>query len=121
MAKPRKPLKRSWIRPKPREAHVNHKTGRVKLGSGDMQKLRATAYTRSGGLCECGGRTEGDRSNPILDWRQCDKPASFMHGELHHVLPRSAGGSDEIGNVEFLNRGCHNRITGDLHFSRRPE
>ena len=107
------------IRSKKRKTKEVWRTGAKKLDSKGMALLRSAACKRSGGLCECGGRKEGDRSNPIMNWRQCDKPASWIDGQMHHIVPRSAGGSDEIGNVEFLNRGCHVRITGDLHFTRR--
>lgn len=38
---------------------------------------------------------------------ECEKPCNRGEADIHHLLPRSAGGSDEPSNLVTLCDGCH--------------
>jgi hypothetical protein len=38
---------------------------------------------------------------------ECEKPCHRDEADIHHVIPRSAGGSDEPSNLITLCDGCH--------------
>ena len=44
------------------------------------------------------------RAHPVCD---CGRPAT----EVHHVVAREVGGSDEWANLRALCKACHSRIT----------
>lgn len=92
----RKPLKRSWIRPKKRVRSESWRTGRVREDAKGMARLRSEAYARSNGFCECG----------------CGQRVGWIDGHLHHRISRAHGGSDVLDNVWFVTRPCHERIHG---------
>lgn len=60
----------------------------------NWQRIRAQAFARDGYLC-----------------RVCQKNRPF---DGHHVLARSLGGKDEIGNVISVCRRCHEDIHGHV-------
>lgn len=65
-------------------------------GRPGYRQTLAAVQTRSGGRCE-------------FDTPAC--PAGWHHGEeRHHVLPRSAGGGDEPGNVVWICSGAHRYV-----------
>jgi HNH endonuclease len=70
-----------------------------------MARLRSEAYERSGGICEC--QRPSCLARPYRLRR-----VSFNDGHLHHVISRARGGSDVIGNVQFITRKCHEEIHG---------
>lgn len=64
-------------------------------GGKAWQSLRARVYTRDNGCCKSCGHATG-------------KP-----GEAHidHIIPKSAGGADAMGNLQLLCRSCHSKKT----------
>jgi 5-methylcytosine-specific restriction endonuclease McrA len=74
-----------------------------------MAQLRAAAYHRSQGICECG--TYECQAQP-----QRLRRVNWFDGQLHHIVSRARGGSDELDNVLFVTRDCHRRLTGELKF-----
>lgn len=77
----------------------------IRLDSGGMAKLRSEAFQRSMGWCECGEKA-------------CHERVTWGDGQLHHVIARGRGGSDELGNVLFLSRGHHSKIHGMPQWSK---
>lgn len=49
-----------------------------------------------------------------LDNHQCRGCGSGKSIEVHHIQYRSAGGSDNMGNLIVLCRDCHNRVHGRI-------
>jgi 5-methylcytosine-specific restriction endonuclease McrA len=70
-----------------------------------MARLRSEAYHRSNGLCECGREI-------CLTRPTQERIVTFFNGQLHHLISRAHGGSDEIANVRFISRKCHEEIHG---------
>lgn len=62
----------------------------------DMMTQRIKAYVRDGGRCQN---------------KQCRKWCEFDQFELDHIIPRSKGGDDSLGNLQVLcqslSGGCH--------------
>lgn len=103
--KPRRPLKRSWIRPKKRVRKVSWRTGRIREDAAGMARLRSDAFHRSNGICECGRKVCKKRTTR-------ERLVTWLDGQLHHVISRAHGGSDVLDNVQFVTRQCHAEITG---------
>ena len=71
-------------------------------------------------------RSVGDRDHWMC--RAC-REVAIVFGDPHHIVYRSAGGSDDLSNLVWLCRTCHDaehahdiRITGtadDLRIERR--
>ncbi len=40
--------------------------------------------------------------------QKCGAPAT----EVHHVIPLADGGTNDMGNLLPLCKGCHSRVTG---------
>jgi 5-methylcytosine-specific restriction endonuclease McrA len=94
--KPKKPLKRSWIKKKPKKAKTSWRSGKIRLDARGMEDLRLAAYQRSGGRCES-----------VKQGKRCGKPFHYLTFELHHLQHRSLGGSDVLQNVACLDAKCH--------------
>jgi 5-methylcytosine-specific restriction endonuclease McrA len=62
--------------------------------------VKAAAYRRSGGLCECKRTGHGHTG-------RCAKRLTPTSGEYHHVTSVAAGGSDTLVNCEYLCTSCH--------------
>jgi len=107
-----KPLPRSYIRPKKRERTVSWRSGTVREDAAGMARLRAAAFARSTGICECG--TPDCEALPARLRR-----VTWRDGQLHHSISRGRGGSDVLSNVVFVTRDCHKRLTGELQWKRR--
>jgi hypothetical protein len=103
-------IRRSRIRRKTRVRKVSWRSGRVREDSIGMAHLRAAAYARSGGICEC-GRAEC-LARPMRLRR-----VNWPDGHLHHIVPRGRGGSDVLVNVQFITSQCHREITGEPKWS----
>lgn len=106
------PLRRSPIRYKKRVRKVSWRSGRIREDATGMARLRSEAFRRSGGLCEC-GRSKCKRRalrERIVNW---------YDGQLHHVISRAHGGSDELSNVRLITRRCHQEIHGIPQWSQR--
>lgn len=88
------PLRRSIAhdRQVERGRRQNPKFGHVKRGQ--YRKQRVVAMERATGVCEA--RLEG----------VCDGPGCHAH----HVLPRSAGGTNHADNLAWLCSACHAHI-----------
>jgi 5-methylcytosine-specific restriction endonuclease McrA len=50
----------------------------------------------------------------VVYCENCGKAGRVDKGgfDLHHILPRSHGGGDEVGNIILLCRRCHNAAHG---------
>ena len=101
------PLRRSPLRPKPREKKQSMpwRREKIRLDAKGMATLRAEAFHRSEGICEC-GRPE------CLARPMNLRRVTWYDGMLHHVVSRGRGGSDTLGNVQFITRPCHEEIHG---------
>src|SRR6516164_5279936 len=60
------------------------------LRSSDWATIRETVLRRDNYKC-----------------RECGKPCRSAEADVHHLLPRSAGGTDEPSNLVTLCDGCH--------------
>lgn len=86
----------------------------------DERKRRSACYVRDGGRCRrCGQRV----------WLRSDSPVELAH--CHHIVFRSAGGSDELHNRVTLCATCHGLVhqhrldvaveaDGAITFTARP-
>ncbi len=93
------------IRLKKRIRNVSWRSGRIREDAAGMARLRSEAYHRSNGLCECQREVCLKRSTK-------ERVVTFWSGQLHHVISRARGGSDELSNVQFITRKCHQELTG---------
>lgn len=66
------------------------------------ETVKAQAYRRSGGRCECTRRGHGHLG-------RCAKRLTSSAGEFHHITAQSKGGSDGLSNCEFLCKPCHQK------------
>lgn len=83
------PLRRTALRPKAKKAKTSWRNPeRVRLGNGEMSKLRSEAFERADGRCE-----------NVRDGKRCPNKVGWFSADLHHIKHRSAGGGDVIGNV----------------------
>lgn len=100
-------IRRSPIRRKRRIKSVSWRTGRIREDATGMAKLRAAAYERSQGICECGRLA--CLARPLRLRR-----VNWADGHLHHLWPRS----DELSRVQFITDICHREIHGkpQLHW-----
>ncbi len=98
------------IRRKRKVRRVAFNSGVVREDSTGMARLRAAAFHRSGGRCEC--HRVGDEFP--TGYRPCGGlGVTWVDGHLHHSKPRS----DVIERVSFIRRSCHEIITGELQWS----
>jgi 5-methylcytosine-specific restriction endonuclease McrA len=97
----RKPLKRSWIRPKPRKARVSWRSGKIRLDGMGMQLLRLAVFARSE------YRWRHRCENKMEDGTRCLNTFSWQSFHLHHIVSRGRGGSDTEENTMALCPGCH--------------
>jgi 5-methylcytosine-specific restriction endonuclease McrA len=110
-SKSRKPLKRSYIKSKPkvRKERSPWLPPRIREDAKGMRRLREIAYSRSGGDCEC----------VLFTGKRCGQKVDWFSGELHHILSRAHGGSDVIENLAFITGDCHEAVHGKLEFGKR--
>lgn len=104
--------RRKPIRYKRRVRKVSWRSGCVREDQAGMARLRSDAYERSQGICECGRPECLCRPSRL-------RRVNWVDGHLHHVLPRSRGGSDTLENVQFITSQCHREITGEPQWSFR--
>jgi HNH endonuclease len=59
-----------------------------------VTEIRAQVFERAGGCCE-----------------YCQSQREFSHDDfsVEHVIPRSLGGTDDLGNLAMACQGCNNR------------
>jgi 5-methylcytosine-specific restriction endonuclease McrA len=110
-SKSRKPLKRSYIKSKPkvRKERSPWLPQRIREDARGMRRLREEAFARSGGLCECW----------TFSGEHCLQSVTWQSGELHHIQSRAHGGSDVLENVAFIHAECHRVVHGKLEFGKR--
>jgi 5-methylcytosine-specific restriction endonuclease McrA len=78
----------------------NPKPKTIRLKGAAYKELRRQAWKRAGGFCERCGRC-ASLYNPNGDFDL------WICGHLSHIKSRGAGGSDTLGNVEWLCPKCH--------------
>jgi hypothetical protein len=103
-------IRRSRIRYKRKVKSISWRSGRVREDAIGMARLRAAAYERSRGMCEC-------NRNVCLQRPVRLQRVNWPDGHLHHVIPRGRGGSDVLDNVQFITALCHSEITGTPEWS----
>ncbi len=88
----RTPLRRTGRLKRTRMRRSSGKAKGLRLSRADWRARVEELKIRAGGRCE----------NP-----ECRKPGWFH--DPHHVRKRSQGGSDELSNLAYLCRRCHER------------
>lgn len=74
-------------------------TSRHARGYGaEWQKLRVLVLKRDAGLCQC-------------DECQGGKLRITVANEVHHIIPKARGGTDDMSNLQSVNKECHARLT----------
>ena len=75
-----------------------HRTSRQSRGYGrQWELLRLAALRRARYLCQC---SECERTGRVR-----------LAHEVDHIVPKAQGGSDELDNLQAINRECHQRKT----------
>ena len=69
-------------------AESRHKRG---YGS-NWDKIRLLVLQRDKGLCQCG---------------DCKGIKLTLATEVDHIIPKSKGGTDDLENLQAINRECH--------------
>jgi len=102
------PLKRTPLKPKPREHRESMpwRRAKIRLNGSEMMELRQSAFARSGGRCENSITAKGDRCPVHINWAQ-------FH--LAHIESRGRGGSDTLDNVLACCPDCHFEDTRNRH------
>lgn len=101
------PIRRSPLRPKPREHRESMpwRRPKIRLNGQEMKALRREAFARSEGRCE--NDIEGQRCPTRITW---------LFSNLAHLVGRGRGGSDELSNVLMTCPKCHD---DDTHNRRK--
>lgn len=72
---------------------------RHKRGYGNSwDKLRLVILKRDNGLCQCNECQGGKLRLTIAN-------------EVHHIKPKANGGTDDMSNLQSINKECHKRET----------
>ena len=61
------------------------------------RRIRQQVLDRAGWVCQCSDCASMGRVRPAT--------------EVDHILPLADGGTDEVGNLQAINRECHARKT----------
>lgn len=94
-------MKRSPLRRTPFRSNGSAKT---RAGKIRLEQAKADVRGRSGGWCEA--------DTPVC-------PMGRHHGhQIHHILPRSAGGQHEVGNLLHVCTAAHDWIHRNPHEAR---
>ena len=75
------------------------KVSRHERGYGnEWSRIRLIVLKRDNGLCQC---------------KECQGGKKFIRqaNEVHHIISKAKGGTDELGNLQAINRACHMRET----------
>lgn len=78
--------------PKPAPRLLSKQARRAERDA-NLRQMRADARARAGGRCEVCGK---------------------VGAETHHIIARSRGGSDTVGNAAFLCHADHALVTGHV-------
>jgi hypothetical protein len=97
----RTPLKRSWLKRKPRKARVSWRSGKIRLDALGMGLLRLEVFARSE------NRHRNRCENKLEDGARCQHTIFWGTFHLHHIVSRGRGGSDTDENTMALCPGCH--------------
>ena len=72
---------------------------RHKRGYGSAwDKIRVIVLKRDNGLCQCAECQGG-------------KVRLTLANEVHHIIPKAKGGTDDLSNLQAINKECHMRET----------
>jgi 5-methylcytosine-specific restriction protein A len=73
----------------------------------DWRRLRVIVMRRDRGLCQCD---------------ECKKLGRIrVAHEVDHIIPKSQGGTDDLSNLQAINRECHKAKTArDSGYKPRP-
>lgn len=93
--------------PKPRPRALENKDRRM-AKKNRLRRSINQAWADAGGLCcHCRRRCLRTSTDPL------------RRGEVHHVLYRSRGGSDDVWNLQLVCGECHAKIhAGELESER---
>lgn len=82
--------------------------------------IRGRVLRRDNYTCQDCGIEFGKRSRKVFDSTLKRGKGGYRKEslEVHHIIPRSLGGSDHPGNLKTLCPSCHKKYI-DLHMSRR--
>jgi 5-methylcytosine-specific restriction endonuclease McrA len=72
--------------------------------TGDWPSRRREVWERDCGQC-----------------RVCRQPVKLSNCDIHHLTPRSKGGSDEIDNLLLLCKPCHAKMPNHQHLLRQRQ
>ena len=61
-------------------------------------KIRVIVLKRDNGLCQC-------------DECQGGKVRLTLANEVHHIISKAKGGTDDLSNLQAINKECHKRET----------
>lgn len=67
-------------------------------------EVKAQAFKRSGGRCECQRKTHGHPG-------RCKATITKTTVEYHHLHAESEGGHNGLSNCEALCRSCHHQTS----------
>lgn len=84
-----------------RSALRRYKTPAQSQHQKEIAEVMPLLQARSRGWCECGD----------------DDCASFA-SQVHHVVRKSQGGSNELSNLRYLSFDCHNRVHSNIAWAR---
>lgn len=71
-----------------------------RLRGDTWMSIRARVLTRDAGICRCAECADRRRSDPGF---------ALPAHEVDHIIPLSAGGSNELVNLQAINVDCHRR------------
>ena len=66
--------------------------------SSAWDKIRVIVLQRDNGLCQC-------------EECQGGKVRLTLANEVHHILSKAKGGTDDLSNLQAINKECHKRET----------
>jgi len=119
-----KPLKRSWLRPRPRKNQVHvvvrhaqiiailescHPQSCIRVDRIHVDRAEAVSSIRHQVFARSGGRCEHVKQDGVL----CGRPITWANFDLNERHHRGRGGLMSIDNSEAACRQCHRG--GDAH------
>jgi len=106
------PIKRSPLKPKPREHKESDpwRRKKIRLSGSEMGKLRQDVFVRSEGQCE-----NSFAARAPLSSKRCATKIFWGTFHLAHIISRGRGGSDTPENVLATCPDCHELDTKNIH------
>ncbi|BAY51406.1 reverse transcriptase [Thermostichus vulcanus NIES-2134] len=78
----------------PEWAEYFEKRKKLKKAPAQYRRIRRELWKKQGGICPvCGGEIEQD-----------------MLTDIHHILPKHKGGSDDLDNLVLIHANCHKQV-----------